>query len=411
MNKGLMKKTLGILIVVIFITTGLSAGVSRGHDMPASVLNKNGNDASIRLSTKYYDDNCFDKGPGEIINEKSAGSPGATLASIDYDGDGDMDYIEGSFFDIFICTNNQDNFQRELYYILEDYNGYPDTLDAGAIVAVDINNDGQEDFITGGTQGFIRIFINNNSQSGIPQFDMNKIAKFGQAVYGLSVADFNDDGWMDFAASHATRPLGYSTISIFYNQGDLTFTQKDVYSIYEHHVKDLESGDFDNDGDIDLLFAYTEYIWYDDLPWNLIGVYCMLENEGDETFGSEKVIAERGRDLFFYFGPYFYMKIQVRIRNFLGLDRYNPQLTSADYDADGDIDFLVGDNSGKVEHFINDGYGNFVSNGVIHWYGHLSWGLTSGDFDGDGDIDFLVAANNKYGTLEGNVWLKRNQLN
>ena len=105
------------------------------------------------------------------------------------------------------------------------------------------------------------------------------------------------------------------------------------------------------------------------------------------------------------------MKIQVRIRNFLGLDRFNPELTSADYDADGDIDFLVGDNSGKVEHFINDGYGNFVSNGVIHWYGHLSWGLTSGDFDGDGDIDFLVAANNKYGTLEGNVWLKRNQLN
>ena len=214
--------------VCIFLTTVLLLGSVFVNPLNGAPIEKNNVLNSLSQSDLRSSLNCFNSGPGEIINKKSAGSPGATLASIDYDGDGDMDYIEGSFFDIFICTNNQDNFQRELYYILEDYNGYPDTLDYGAIVSVDINNDGQEDFITGGTQGFVRIFINNNSQSGIPQFNMNEIAKFGQAVYGLTVADFNDDGWMDFAASHATSPLGYSTISIFYNQGDLTFTQKDV---------------------------------------------------------------------------------------------------------------------------------------------------------------------------------------
>ena len=242
-----------------------------------------------------------------------------------------------------------------------------------------------------------------------PKFDTNSLTKFGQSAYGVAVADFNHDGWMDFAVSHATSPLDYSTITIFYNQGNLTFKQKDVYHLDYDYIHELDADDYDGDGDIDLLFTKTLSTWHGDWAINVMGVYSLLKNEGNETFGPAKVIAERGRDLSFYLGLGFYLTIQCRIRHYFGFNRINPHVTSADYDNDGDIDFLVGDNSGMVEFFINDGHGDFSSEEVIHRYGHLSWGLASADFDGD--IDFIVAALNGYETYDdGSVWLKRNQL-
>jgi len=76
---------------------------------------------------------------------------------------------------------------------------------------------------------------------------------------------------------------------------------------------------------------------------------------------------------------------------------------------DGDLDFLLGDNSGNVEIYLNNGSGNFSSAGIIDDWGGLSWGLTSADFDGDGDIDFLVAVE-AVGLQSGCIYLKRNQL-
>ena len=47
--------------------------------------------------------------------------------------------------------------------------------------------------------------------------DVSDIEEMGQSAYGLTSADFNDDGLLDFAASWATSPWTQSTISIFYN--------------------------------------------------------------------------------------------------------------------------------------------------------------------------------------------------
>ena len=363
---------------------------------------------------------CFDSGAGESINEIDRGSPGACLKAIDYDGDGDMDYIEGSNEFVFIATNTDSHFEKTMVYNFflspDPDSGNINMLVYGGVTVGDFNNDGQQDFITGGAMGNIRLFVNNDSQPGFPNFDNYTIARFGQAAYGLDVADFNEDGWLDFAVSWATHPLGYSTITLFYNRGNLCFTQKDVYQLEpEYYIEDLNVGDYDNDGDIDIIFLKTLFEWHGhNPPWpiNVIGAYYLLENTGDETFGSERLIAERGRGVSFWLGLRFYLTVQSRIRNYYGFNRINPHITSADFDEDGDIDFLIGDNSGMVEFFRNDGQGNFVSDGVIHRYGYLSWGLASADFDDDGDIDFLVAALDKYDDPSlGHIWLKENQLN
>lgn len=208
-----------------------------------------------------------------------------------------------------------------------------------------------------------------------PFFNISELLNLSenrQTAWGLTTADFNKDGNIDFAVSYADCPFTHSTISIFYNNGDGTFTRKDVYIFSYSYINSLTSGDYDNNGDIDIMFTYSEF----NSQWYYIhGVISILYNDGNNNFGNRTMIVRQGSG-----DPYD------------PENRINPYVTSADYNKDGYLDFLVGDNSGKVELYLNNGSWNFTSAGIIHDFGSVSWGLTSGDFDGDGYTDFLVAA-------------------
>jgi hypothetical protein len=224
-----------------------------------------------------------------------------------------------------------------------------------------------------------------------PLFTVNDCVNLGQTVWGLASADFNNDGYPDFAVSFADGPFTHSTIAIFYNNGNGSFTRDDVYSFDYSYITDLNAGDYNNDGYVDLLFTHSEYTWYKGLPVNVNGTGKLLINEGNNHFTAATTA--------FWHGP----GVPYGTEN-----RVNPQLTSADFDMDGNLDFLVGDNSGKVELYDNDGSGDFTSPGIIHDWGACSWGLTSGDFDGDSDIDFLVSAS--YDDTNCAIYLIKNQI-
>jgi len=228
-----------------------------------------------------------------------------------------------------------------------------------------------------------------------PLFSVSDFLNFGQTAYGLTHNDFNKDGFIDFAVSSSTDPWTESRISIFYNEENVGFIQDDVY-VYDNnirYIRNLDSGDFDADGDIDLMFTYTESI---DVGGGLMmgvnGTVNLLFNNGWGDFIDETMIARHCSDKDDEY------------------PRINPRISSADFDADGDLDFVVGDNSGIVEFYKNDGSGGFTSNGIIHDYGQLSWGLTSGDFDCDGDTDIIVAAEYENERGYGRICLKRNRL-
>ena len=212
-----------------------------------------------------------------------------------------------------------------------------------------------------------------------PMFDVHDIVDLGQTAWGLTSADFDDDGLLDFAVSWSTVPWTQSTISVFYNYGENGFTQNDVYTITSpprRYFNDLDSGDYDIDGDVDLLFTYCNKAGSND-----DGFVNLLFNDGENNYGNLTMVAE-----------------------LVVGDRINPQLTSADFDNDEDIDFLVGDNSGLVEFYKNDGTGSFNSAGLYDFGKELSWGISSADFDNDGDIDFIVTQH-KMGTSNGYIYL------
>lgn len=214
-----------------------------------------------------------------------------------------------------------------------------------------------------------------------PFFEIYKLKDFGQAAYGLATADFNDDGYLDFVVSWTTSPNNHTGISIFYGNNDRSFRVENI-RIYKYEIEDLDTADFDNDGNIDIMCAREE--------GNDECVVNIFWNDNG-SFERETQVAEFNRHVGYW---------------------DNVHVATADFDLDGDVDFIAGANCGKVKLFKNDGFGNFsTSDGYIFDYGYVSWGLDTGDFNHDGYPDFVVCADtgDDYNfTDAGHIYLKLN---
>ena len=89
---------------------------------------------------------------------------------------------------------------------------------------------------------------------------------------GISIADFNDDGWPDIFIANDTEPN-----SLFINQGNGTFEEQGLemgvaYNDSAHAGSSMGSDakDYDNDGNVDIFYN------------NLMGqVWQLLRNRGN----------------------------------------------------------------------------------------------------------------------------------
>jgi hypothetical protein len=181
----------------------------------------------------------------------------------------------------------------------------------------------------------------------------------GLAEAALDWGDYDSDGDLDLVATG----LGLGNTVIYRNEGGGNFSKVDV-RLRSAEVgligvvagPDVEWGDYDGDGDLDLAIA-----------GNANGpVTRIYRNDGDDVF---KLI-KKGRGARF------------------------ASLSWADYDSDGDLDLVVTgklDNVSKSDVYRNDGNDVFTTtNGAgIPAVGRSSVSL--GDIDGDSDLDVAVA--------------------
>ncbi|MEO8666716.1 MAG: FG-GAP-like repeat-containing protein, partial [Ignavibacteria bacterium] len=275
----------------------------------------------------------------------------------DYDNDGDED--------LFVSTGSGNNL---LYR--NDGNGVLTKITTGVIVTDggtsrgcswgDYDNDGRLDlYVANIGNDFL---YHNNGAGNFTKIVSGDIVSSGGSTIGCNWVDYNNDGYLDLYANN----FGGSAF-LFKNNGDGTFTKIISGAI----VTDASSataggwGDFDNDGDLDVVVANISNQ----------GTY-FYRNDGapDYTFTKDTstVIAHSAAESY--------------------------AVCWVDHDNDGDLDLFIA-NVGNEFLFNNSGYPSYtftrVMTGGIVNDGGSSYGSGWADYDNDGDVDVLIC--NKFG--------------
>jgi len=255
---------------------------------------------------------------------KSIGINGLTF--IDYDHDGDLDLYGASGMNecVGVCRgtgtvwrNNGDG-----SFTVVDI-GIANTVSAFGAIGTDYNNDRAVDLLVPDQDGGT-IFQNPREGPFLPVHPFTPVGtqnvKYVSTV-GVSVLDFNHDGWMDVAFTH----FGVPAISLWRNDGGKKFDQVKLPETNWVRAYGVAAFDYDNDGWVDLV-AVGE-------TKEGKGEVRLFRNLGADGF--KDVTADVGLD-----------KIQLK----------EPRaIITGDYDGDGATDLLITQNHGPAVLLRNEG--------------------------------------------------------
>ncbi len=213
----------------------------------------------------------------------------------------------------------------------------------------DYDNDGDLDLAISG------VVANGGSVTKIYRNQGGNFVDIGAALPGFSYGflawgDYDNDGDLDLLAGGGTdRQL----VTRLYQNQDGVFSEVSA-GLQGAYLSDAAWGDYDNDGDLDILL----------IGWigmkGITKIYC---NDGDGTFTD----------------------INAGLTGF-----YNGTAAWGDYDNDGYLDILLAGSSSvglKVYHNSRNGVFTEVSTGLDPFQnGSVDWG----DADNDGDLDILL---------------------
>jgi len=264
---------------------------------------------------------------------------------------------------------------------------------------IDVDNDKDLDIlnIEAESGGVSKLFINDN-----PGFHAGPSLPFSVGD-NASAGDFDKDGFVDFVM------LG-SPVRIYRNNGNQTFSAMPDNTIPSTILitgESIDFGDYDNDGDLDLLHNNKVFRNNGNNPMTLvesIEIKSMME-------GSSKwVDYDNDGDLDILITGSTPDGYQTKIYNNTGNDIFKEvtglSLASGtygvtewgDYDNDGDLDFLISGYNGYPFYFTvlykNNGSNNFTLVNGLPFSGLTRGSARWGDFDNDGDLDILFAGLN-----------------
>lgn len=299
-----------------------------------------------------------------VITHSIAYGRGVSNAKLrDLDGDGDLDLLYNDahtdFFngyDFWTALNDGSGSFGEL---VEWKLG---TCGNGDIDAFDLDNDGDLDVVDveelacafGGDRLFIR--LNNGDATFQPAYTV----RISQEPHAIAGGDFDGDGDIDLVTTH-WMPYGLRDfLNVHIGNGDGTFEEEVVYPV-GRGPRFIVVEDLDADGHLDLATANSSS---DNYGRETLTVLFGL---GDGTFAGRTD----------YYAPY-----SPDLQGVHGL-------AAGDVDGDGDPDLMMTTVANGVAMYYNDGEGGFTSPHRLGAYWG-PWSPVHADFDGDGVADLAM---------------------
>lgn len=299
--------------------------------------------------------------PFNIVNLPTRTVLGSASWS-DYDLDGDLDFLitgstssEAPFESVSLLFNNSGG---EFTPVDAGFTGVHSSIVRWA----DVDNDGDEDLFLAGftTDGSaIAIIYRNDRDAGFGQFDTPVFqAAFGDAAWG----DYDNDGDLDLVVSGTDEKGSFKTV-LYRNDGFGGFTDSGE-NIQGFAFSSIEWGDYDGDGDLDLITSGAQLAVEDIFH----GKTILYRNDG----GSLTRLDDE-------FGGVFYGDV-----------------TWGDYDLDGSLDLFVMGRASLDGRHIGRMYRNDAGH-LIEATGLVGTSTANAewiDFDGDNDLDIFVVGRN-----------------
>ena len=189
--------------------------------------------------------------------------------------------------------------------------------------------------------------------------EMTSIELTGVINSSVSWRDYDNDGDLDILITGTSA--GNSVSKIYQNNGDNTFTEQSTISLTGVQFGSVAWGDYDNDGDLDILLTGDS-----EIEGQISKIY---KNDGDNTFTEQTSISLPG--------------IQFS------------SVVWGDYDNDGDLDILItGWNEAEYTRiakiYKNNGDNAFIEQTSISLTDVYISSVAWGDYDNDGDLDILL---------------------
>jgi hypothetical protein len=293
-----------------------------------------------------------------LITHSTTYGRGAARGKLrDLDGDGDLDILYNDAHTDFFTG-------YDFWTALNDGTGTfsePVEWDLGTggngdIDAFDLDNDGDLDVVNleelsagGTTPQRIFIRLNNGDATFQPQY----FFAIDPIPHDLGGGDFNEDGNVDLVSAHWGVYGANDFLNVHIGNGDGTFQEEVEYKVGKG-PRWITVNDFDDDGHLDFATANSS----DDNTGR--ETMTVIFGVGDGTF--------TGRTD--YYAPY-----APDLQGVHGI-------TAGDVDADGDLDLMVATTANGLAMYYNDGAGNFT---FPHRLGAYAgpWDPVYADFDGD----------------------------
>ena len=347
---------------------------------------------------------------GDALNDGNYGGHGLMFADVDADGDPDL-YI----------TMNNNYPMPDLYFV---NNGSGVFTESGVIHGIDdaddgshgwiwadLDNDGDYDGWNGSYTENIP-YRNKNNQLGYfdDMFLTSGIENINNKTRGVTTLDFDNDGDLDLFANNWYARNDKEDNEFYRNNGDFTFTRIDNGLSGAKGDQGVCDGDFDNDGDMDLLLSVFEggedsrcvEIWE-----NVNGQFVRLTNSGINLCNAS------------YDGNTFWDMdndgwLDVVSREKIYRNNGNKTFTEV-----SDIPMAIYTYMRGIADLNNDGFWDLVVPGVDTVYlGNGDFTFTNlnynvgtindprcvsfADIDDDGDVDFALAQKRIYNRLYRN---------